>query len=117
MTATVAPPMPRTLPESPRAKPDFQHRTKRQPPYHVILVNDDDHTVDYVVMMMQKPFGKKVEEGVRIAEKVHREGRAIVLTTTREHAELKQEQVHAFGPDPLMPRCKGSMQCEIEPAE
>ena len=35
---------------------------KRQPPYHVILVNDADHTVDYVVIMMQKVFGKKLSE-------------------------------------------------------
>lgn len=31
-----------------------------------------------------------------------------------ELAELKQEQIHAFGPDPLIPRCKGSMSAEIE---
>ena len=101
----------------PKPKTDRQVRTKRQPPYNVILLNDDDHTVDYVVIMMQKVFGKKPEDGIKIAEKVHREGRCIVLTTTMEHAELKQEQIHAFGPDPLVPRCKGSMTCEIEPAE
>ena len=26
-------------------------------------------------------------------------GRAIVLTTTREHAELKRDQIHAYGKD------------------
>jgi ATP-dependent Clp protease adaptor protein ClpS len=44
-------------------------------------------------------------------------GRAIVLTTTLEHAELKRDQIHAYGPDPRIPRCKGSMTAEIEPAE
>ena len=117
MGTTTLPPPPKTAPSTPRAKPGDKPRLKHQPRYHVILVNDDDHTVDYVVIMMQKVFGKKPEEGIKIAEKVHTEGRCVVLTTTREHAELKQEQVHGFGPDPLIPRCKGSMTCEIEPSE
>jgi ATP-dependent Clp protease adaptor protein ClpS len=41
----------------------------------------------------------------------------IVETTTRERAELKQEQIHAYGPDSRIPRCKGSMSAVIEPAE
>ena len=35
----------------------------------------------------------------------------------RELAELKQEQIHAFGPDRLIDHCKGSMSADIEPAE
>lgn len=100
-----------------KTKTDTRQKLRLQPPYNVILVNDDDHSVDYVVVMMQKLFAKKAEEGLKIAENVHRTGRCIVLTTTMEHAELKQEQVHSFGPDLLVPRCKGSMSCEIEPAE
>jgi ATP-dependent Clp protease adaptor protein ClpS len=41
----------------------------------------------------------------------------IVLTTSKEHAEIKQEQIHAFGPDPRIARCKGSMSAVIEPAQ
>jgi ATP-dependent Clp protease adaptor protein ClpS len=52
-----------------------------------------------------------------MAMEVHTSGRVIVLTTTREHAELKQDQIHAFGPDPFSSReCKGSMTAIIEPA-
>lgn len=100
-----------------KTKTDTRLKLRLQPPYNVILVNDDDHSVAYVVVMMQKLFGKKDQEGLKIAENVHRTGRCIVLTTTMEHAELKQEQVHSFGPDILIPKCKGSMSCEIEPAE
>ena len=89
---------------------------RRQPPYHVILLNDDDHSVAFVVAMMQKLFGHPRERGEQIAAEVHTEGRAIVLTTTREHAELKQEQVHAFGADKMVAECKGSMSAVIEPA-
>ena len=40
---------------------------------------------------------------------------SIVLTTTREHAELKRDQIHAFGKDPLIATCQGSMSASIEP--
>jgi ATP-dependent Clp protease adaptor protein ClpS len=44
-------------------------------------------------------------------------GRVIVCTTTLEHAELKRDQIHAFGPDPLLSRSRGSMSAIIEPVE
>ena len=67
--------------------------------------------------MMQALFGHPVEKGLQIAKEVHFNGRAIVLTTTKEHAELKQDQIHAFGPDPWSSKdCKGSMTAIIEPA-
>ena len=30
---------------------------KRQPPYSVVLVDDDDHTYDYVIRMLRQVFG------------------------------------------------------------
>ncbi len=41
----------------------------------------------------------------------------VVLTTTLEHAELKRDQIHAFGKDDLVAGCKGSMRATIEAAE
>lgn len=90
--------------------------SKLLPPYNVILMNDDDHTVDYVVRMMKKIFGYPDEKGVKIAVKVHEEGRCIVWTGPKEVAELKQEQIHAFGADKLIAHCKGAMTCVIEPS-
>ena len=97
-------------------KPKREERVKRQPPYNVVLLNDDDHTFQYVIHMLQVLFGYPREQGEQMAEEVDRAGRVIVLTTTKEHAELKQDQIHAFGPDPGIPRCQGSMTAEIEPA-
>ncbi|MBX7103397.1 MAG: ATP-dependent Clp protease adaptor ClpS [Gemmataceae bacterium] len=102
-----------TLPE---LDEEVDQRTKRQPPYHVILLDDDDHTFDYVIRMLKELFAHPEEKGFKMAEEVNRTGRVIVLTTTMEHAELKQEQIHAYGPDPLLERCKGSMTAVIEPA-
>jgi len=61
-------------------------------------------------------FGYPKEKGHLMAKEVDTTGRVIVLTTTKEHAELKRDQIHAFGPDPHLARCKGSMSAMIEPA-
>jgi ATP-dependent Clp protease adaptor protein ClpS len=90
-------------------------KPKRQPPYNVILWDDQEHTPEYVIAMMQKLFGHPAEKGLQIAQEVDSSGRAIVLTTTREHAELKRDQIHAFGKDPIINTCKGSMSASIEP--
>ena len=90
--------------------------TRTIPPWNVVLLNDDDHSYQYVIEMLQAVFGFTPERGYLHAVEVDATGRTILITTSREHAELKQEQVHSFGPDPRVPRCKGSMTCEIEPA-
>jgi ATP-dependent Clp protease adaptor protein ClpS len=100
-----------------RTKEREKEHVKKQPPYHVILLNDNDHSFEYVIGMMQQLFGHPREKGQQIADTVHNTGRAIVDTTSKERAELKRDQIHAFGPDPFIPRCKGSMSATIEPAE
>ncbi len=88
---------------------------RRQPRYQVLLWDDDDHSYEYVVRMMAELFGHSREHGLRIARSVDREGRAVCLTTTREHAELKRQQIHAYGRDRLIASCLGSMLSTIEP--
>jgi ATP-dependent Clp protease adaptor protein ClpS len=106
-----------TLPgTSRRLKEEQKEKVKRQPPYNVILLNDDDHSYEYVILMLQKLFGYPVEKGFLMAQEVDTKGRVIVMTTALELAELKRDQIHAYGPDPLIPRCKGSMSAVIEPA-
>jgi ATP-dependent Clp protease adaptor protein ClpS len=95
-------------------KPAAAEKPKRQPRHHVVLWNDDDHTYQYVVAMLQQLFGHPPEKGFQLAKEVDRKGRAIVLTTTKEHAELKRDQIHAFGADSLIARSKGSMTASIE---
>ena len=53
-----------------------------QPRYHVILLNDDDHTYRYVIEMMLIVFGHPPEKGFLIAKEVDKAGRAICLTTS-----------------------------------
>ena len=107
-----------TLPRtSKRVKAEEEQKARRQPPYHVILLNDDDHTYDYVIRMLGELFGHPAERAFQMAKQVDTQGRVVVATTTRERAELKRDQIHAYGPDHLLARCKGSMSATIEPAE
>jgi ATP-dependent Clp protease adaptor protein ClpS len=102
-----------------KAKPK-QKPAERQnicPRYHVILLNDDDHTYNYVIHMLGELFGHPVTRAFQLAKEVDETGKAIVDTTTKERAELKQEQIHAYGADPLSQHSKGSMSAIIEPAE
>ncbi len=92
-------------------------RPRRQPRYQVILWNDEHHTYPYVIVMLMDLFGHPAEKGYQLAEEVDSNGRAIVLTTTLEHAELKRDQIHAFGKDNLIDNCCGSMWSTIEPLE
>lgn len=103
---------------SPTVEPATKRRSESRslPPYHVVLLNDDDHSVDYVVRMMKDLFGHPLAKGLEIAREVHSRGRAVVATTNLERAELKREQIHDFGPDPLVERCRGSMSATVEPA-
>jgi ATP-dependent Clp protease adaptor protein ClpS len=105
-TATVEP----ALPDVNR-----DQQVKRQPPYHVILWDDDDHSYEYVIKMLKSLFGHPYEHGYELAAQVDRNGRTICLTTTLEHAEFKRDQIHAFGGDKLIQHCKGSMSASIEP--
>ena len=106
-----------TLPDtSKKTREKEEQKTKRQPPYNVVLLNDDDHSFDYVIGMLQQLFGFPREKGLLMAWEVHNSGRVILLTTTKEHAELKRDQIHAFGPDKAIQRCKGSMSALIEAA-
>jgi ATP-dependent Clp protease adaptor protein ClpS len=47
---------------------------------------------------------------------VDSEGRCILYTGSHDEVERKQDAVHGFGADPLMPESKGSMSAIIEPA-
>lgn len=91
-------------------------QANRQPRYNVVLWDSDGHTFEYVEKMLRELFGHQKEQCHEIAKTVDAEGKAIVLTTTREHAELKRDQIHAYGKDNLE-GSKGSMWSTIDPVE
>lgn len=99
-----------------RVKPQARPKPRKQPPYNVILVDDDDHTYEYVIGMLRKLFGVSPERAYLLACEVDASGRVIIDTTTLERAELKRDQISAFGRDWRIVRCEGSMTSVIEPA-
>jgi ATP-dependent Clp protease adaptor protein ClpS len=106
-----------TLPDTTtRPKEEEETTTRQMPPYNVILLDDDDHSYEYVIHLLQSIFGYPREKGYLMALEVDTQGRVVVLTTYKELAELKRDQIHAFGPDSRITRCKGSMSAVIEPA-
>ena len=91
-------------------------RTRRLPPYNVVILNDEDHTFEYVIEMLIKLFAHAIPKAKALTSEIHSRGRAIVYTTHKEKAELKRDQVLAYGADPRLSRSKGPLRCYIEPA-
>ena len=100
-----------------KTKPSTRPKPKQLPPYNVILLDDDDHSYEYVIEMLGVVFTYEPEKGFQLAKEVDETGRVIVLTTHLERAELKRDQILAYGADPRMSRSKTSMRAVIEPAE
>jgi ATP-dependent Clp protease adaptor protein ClpS len=85
--------------------------------YHVIILNDDEHTFDYVIEMLQAVFNLPYAAAMARTVEADATGSAIVLTTNLEEAEQKRDQVHAYGPDWRLPHSRGSVAALVEPAE
>src|ERR1700732_2309042 len=108
--------MPRTT-----AKPDTSTKkatgTSEQdqltPLFHVVLLNDDDHTYAYVIEMLATIFCVSPEAAFQHAVEVDTTGRTIVMTCEKEQAEFGRDQIHAYGADPRMARSAGSMTAMI----
>jgi ATP-dependent Clp protease adaptor protein ClpS len=102
----------------PEADTATKHRTL--PPYQVVLLNDDDHSMPFVVAVLQKVFGYDDQKAILLMLEAHHRQRAVVWSGSKEGAELKQDQVRTFhetvpqpgGPDVDL----GPLGCDIEPA-
>ncbi len=91
-------------------------QTRRLPPYNVVILNDEEHTFPYVIELLVKLFRHSLPKAEELTLRIHTAGRAIVYTTHKELAELKRDQVIAFGADPRLQTSKGPLRCYVEPA-
>ena len=97
---------------------EFQEeKTEITPQYNVILIDDNDHTYDYVIEMLQKLFGHSKKTAFEMACEVDYVNRVIVYTASREEAELKKNQILSYGPDWRLKRSMGSMNAVVEMAK
>jgi len=88
---------------------------QREPLFHVVLLDDDEHTYDYVIEMLQKLFVLPTSVAFQHAVEVDTTGRTIVITCERPEAEFARDQIQSYGADPRMPNSKGSMSAMIIP--
>jgi ATP-dependent Clp protease adaptor protein ClpS len=63
----------------------------------VVVWNDPVNLMDYVVWVFRRLFGHPLEEATRLMLQVHKEGRAIVSSGPREHAEMDVYRLHHHG--------------------
>lgn len=102
---------PDVLPETDTA-PVVRH----QPPYAVVLHNDDINTMEFVVGVLRKVFGYTAERCVELMMEAHQKGRSVVWVGPLEVAELKADQIKSCGPDPVRKDAgAGPLRVSVEP--
>jgi ATP-dependent Clp protease adaptor protein ClpS len=95
---------------------DQSEEVAKTPLYRVVLLDDDDHTYDYVIEMLQKIFIFTAEQALRHAQEVDAMGRTVLITCELAEAEFARDQVQSYGRDWRLPRSHGSMSAIVEPA-
>jgi ATP-dependent Clp protease adaptor protein ClpS len=94
----------------------IKHTSDQHAPlYNVVLLNDDDHTAEYVIEMLEKLFAIAAPQGWKHVVEVDSTGRTVVMTCDLQAAEFGRDQIHAFGADWRIAQCKGSMSAIVEP--
>lgn len=71
--------------------------------YNVFLLNDDYTTMDFVVDVLKRIFGKNLTEATQIMLHVHKKGVGLAGVYPREIAETKVEAVHRMARDNEFP--------------
>jgi ATP-dependent Clp protease adaptor protein ClpS len=91
-------------------------RTRHEKLYHVIILNDDEHSYEYVIEMLQSVFG--ISNAAAIAHTIEADttGSSIIVTCALEEAERRRDGVHSYGPDWRMPKSRGPVAALVEPA-
>jgi ATP-dependent Clp protease adaptor protein ClpS len=89
VTGTLAPPQERL---------DRGEGTSLGRPWLVIVLNDDHNTFEGVAAALSGVIpGVSYDAGMRLANRIHRSGQAVVWSGLREQAELYWEQLRERG--------------------
>jgi len=88
---------------------DSDLQLKKPPLYSVFLLNDDYTTMDFVVHILETVFHQPVIEATRIMLHVHKNGKGLAGTYTREIAETKMDTVHKIAREHEFP-----LKCSME---
>jgi len=99
-----------------RERTDIEASTDLEGLFHLILLDDNDHTYAYVVEMLGRVLGYGKEKAYAIACIVDSEWQAVLETTSYDECSRHQNLIHSYGADPRIERCLGSMSAVVEPA-
>ncbi len=72
---------------------ESRERLKKPPLFRVLLHNDDFTTMEFVVEVLKRVFGKSDAEAFRVMWAVHTQGVGCAGVYTYEIAEMKVEKV------------------------
>jgi ATP-dependent Clp protease adaptor protein ClpS len=118
MTTTIEPgTLPeRTLPAPLKCPaPSELPEARRQPPYAVVLHNDDLNGFDFVIGVLRKVFNYGWMKAFWLTLKAHLTGQSIVWSGSLEVAELKAARVRSCGPDPKGKKGVTALTVTVEP--
>lgn len=75
--------------------PDTDVRTHLEEPplYHVVLLNDDYTSMEFVVLVLQKVFHQSPSQAASIMMEVHSKGRGVAGTFIKDIAKTKADTV------------------------
>ena len=84
-------------------------------PFHrLVLLNDEEHTYQFVVDLLVRSFGASQMEACEKAIEINRDGKASVFIGPFDAAQHLRDIVVAAGADPTLPDSTGPLQVVIE---
>lgn len=98
----------------PEVESETGTETLLAPTWKVVLLDDDEHTYDYVVEMLMDCCSLSRESAFRCAVEVDLTGRTTVFYGPLEECRRRRDRVHGYGADPRLARSRGSMKAEIQ---
>lgn len=78
-------------------RPEVDEQTSPARPWMTIVWNDPVNLMSYVVYVFQKLFGYSKAKATKLMLDVHRKGRAVVSSGSREEMERDVERLHTYG--------------------
>jgi ATP-dependent Clp protease adaptor protein ClpS len=76
---------------------DLQRSVLHSRPYQVVVWNDPVNLMSYVAWVFRSYYGYSREKAHQLMLQVHREGRSVVASGTREKAERDVTAMHGYG--------------------
>lgn len=89
--------MPPPEPKAPQVKPKPDTEQQHEPPYRVLLHNDEVNVFENVVRWLHQLMPLTVDEALQRTTEAHTHGKAVLLSTHKERAELYVEQLTSVG--------------------